>query len=179
MKIFSCDAEVDGLYGPSFAIAATVRVDGVETARFEGRIADSAVSDGWVRANVLPALAGMPVSHSSSEELEEAFWAFWQAQKVGATVIAHCGSPVESGLFRRCVERNLDERAFEGPYPCLHDLGTALLALSEDASSVDAYNKKNGIAVPFAGVAHHPMYDATAAAVAWEHAMARLQKTSV
>ncbi len=178
MKIISCDAEVDGLYGPSFAIAATVRVDGVETARFEGRIPDSAVTDGWVQANVLPALAGMPITQSSSEELEESFWAFWQAQKEGATVMAHCGSPVESGLFRRCVERKLDERAFAGPYPCLHDVGTALLALGEDPSSVDGYNRKNGIAVPFAGVAHHPMYDATAAAAAWEHAMARLQKMS-
>ncbi len=175
-KIFSLDAEVDGLYGSSFAIAVTVRVDGQETVRFVGRIPDSVVHDDWVMKNVMPALAGMAVTHSSSEELEEAFWAFWVAQKEGAIVIAHCGSPVESGLFRRCVERNLDERAFAGPYPCLHDVGTLLLALGEDAGSVDGYNKRNGIAVPFDGVSHHPMYDAAAAAVAWEHAVGRLQK---
>lgn len=174
-KLFSLDAEVDGLYGPSFAIATTVRQDGVEVARFEGRIPDAAISDPWVQENVLPALGNMPITHSSSEELEDAFWDFWRQQGQDAIVLAHCGSPVESGLFRRCVERRLEERAFQGPYPCLHDVGTLLLALGEDPSSVDGYNKKNGIAVPFDGVAHHPMYDAAAAAVAWEHVMSRLQ----
>ncbi len=176
MKIFSVDAEVDGLYGPSFAIGAIVREDGREVARFSGRIPDLAVTNGWVKENVLPALVGMDVTHSSSEELEESFWEFWMTQKESSTVVAHCGSPVESGLFRRCVERKLDERQFAGPYPCLHDVGTALLALGEDPSSVDGYVAKNGIVVPFEGVSHHPMYDAATAAVAWEHAMSRLQK---
>lgn len=174
MKIFSVDAEVDGLYGRVFAIAVTVREDGQAVARFEGRIPDSAVTDGWVKDNVLPALQDMTVTHSSSDELEEAFWAFWMAQKEGATVIAHCGSPVESGLFRRCVERKLDERQWNGPYPAIHDVATLLLVIGANQESVDSYNKENGISVPFSGVAHHPMYDAAAAAVAWEHAFGRL-----
>ena len=175
MKIFSLDAEVDGLYGDSFGIAVTVRKDGVEVASFAGRIPDDCVRDSWVRANVLPALVEMPVTNSSSEELEEAFWRFWLQNKDGSTVVAHCGSPVESGLFRRCVERKLDERQWQGPFPCIHDVGTLLLLLGEDSASVDKYNKLNGVEVPFDGVSHHPMFDAAAAAVAWEHASARLR----
>jgi hypothetical protein len=83
---------------------------------------------------------------------------------------------VESGLFRRCVERDIVGRAFEGPYPALHDVATLILALGEDPSSVDEYIKRHGLAVSFEGVSHHPMYDATAAAIAWEHVMASLQQ---
>src|SRR6202034_3667706 len=102
--------------------------------------------------------------------LEEAFWSFWMEQKNWAvTVIAHCGSPVESGLFRRCVERKLGERQWNGPFPCIHDVGRVLLAVGANPDSVDDYNKGNGIPVPFSGVSHHPMYDAASAAVAWEH----------
>jgi hypothetical protein len=166
MKVFSCDAEVNGLYGHSFAIAAIVREDGVEVARFEGRVGDEYVSNPWVIENVLPALQGMPVTHESPEALEEAFWAFWMEHREGAEAIAQFGSPVESGLFRRCVERNLDERAFQGPYP-LHEVGTALLLAGEVADSVDAYLEKYDVEKP-AGSPHHPGYDAECAAWAWE-----------
>jgi len=182
-KIFSVDAEVDGLYGPAFAVAVTVREDGHEIAKFVGRVPDELVTNDWVTKNVLPTLGDMPVTHSSSEELEETFWAFWAQTFVpgeygpkpdsALVVIAHVASPVESGLFRRCVERD-GSRMFCGPMP-IHEVGTLLLALGEDPSSVDGYNKKHGLAVPFEGVTHHPMYDAAAAAIVWEHAMARLQ----
>jgi len=186
--VFSIDLEVDGLYGRGFAAAATVRKDGVEVARFEGRVPDSAVSDGWVRDNVLPALAGMPVTHSSSLELEEALWAFYAEHCLvegqwgpsfngaGVSVIAHCGSPVESGFFRRAVERD-GSRTFQGPLP-LQEVGTLLEALGENPSSVDAYVKAHGLTVPFDGVSHHPMYDAAAAAVVWEHCLSRLRQAA-
>lgn len=173
MRIFSLDAEVDGLYGPAFAVAAVVREDGREVARFVGRAPDSLVTNEWVRDNVLPALAGMDVTHSSSEELEEAFWAFWLAQRDGATVIAHCGTPVEAGLFRRCVERDRASRQWNGPFP-LHELASLLLAVGENPTSADEYVRTHGLTVPFAGVAHHPMYDAAVAAVVWEHVMTRV-----
>lgn len=174
-KVFSVDAEVDGLYGRAFSIAVTVRKDGHEIAAFSGRIGDEHVTNEWVRGNVLPALGDMKVTHSSSVELEEAFWSFWLSQKDGATVIAHCGSPVESGLFRRCAWRDLATRSFQGPFP-LHELATLLLAAGEDPLSADKYVKRYGLAVPFDGVAHHPMYDAVVAAVVWEHLCSRLLK---
>ena len=196
-KIFSLDVEVDGLYGCSFAIAVTIRewlpeVPGQiaqdmpgdfeknrrfswrETARFEGRIPDSAVRNEWVQQNVLPAISDMVVTHNSSEDLEEAFWNFWMSNKDGATVIAHCGSPVESGLFRRCVERDLNGRQWNGPYPAIHDVSTVLMALGEQADSADAYVKKYELKVPFQGATHHPSYDAIVAVVVWEHAWNRL-----
>lgn len=175
-KVFSVDAEVNGLYGLAFAVAATVREDGQEVAQFVGRCPIAEPVDGWVAQNVLPKLADMKVEFGSYEELEEAFWAFFQCHVENSTVIAHCASPVESGLFRRCVERRLDERAFQGPFP-LHEVGTILLAVGEDPASVDNYNRKYGLEVPFVGATHHPMYDAAAAAVAWEHATARLAKS--
>ena len=187
-KVFSFDLEVDGLYGVGFAIAATVRKDGREIASFEGRIPDSAVSDDWVKKNVLPALEGMKVTHQSSEELEEAFWEFYSQQclikgeyglsfdAAGVQVIAHCGSPVESGLFRRAVERD-GSRTFQAPLP-LHEVGTLLEVLGEDAASVDSYIEKHGIAVQFKGVSHHPMYDSVVAVQVWEHACARIRDKS-
>lgn len=183
-KIFSVDAEVDGLYGRAFAIAVTVREDGHEVASFAGRIGDEFVTDRWVQENVLPALSGMEVTHTSPDELEEAFWAFWEETFIDGpygpgpdpqlAVVAHCGDPVESGLFARCVLRDELSRKFKGPLP-LHEVGSLLLALVEDPSSVDGYVERHGLTVPFAGVSHHPMYDAAVAASVWEHAMARIK----
>ena len=185
-NIFSFDMEVDGLYGVSFAIAATVRRGGVEIASFEGRIPDSAVSDEWVKENVLPALGDMEITHNTSEELEEAFWAFYAQQCIiegewgpsfdgdNIVCIAHCGAPVEAGFFRRAVERD-ESRTFCAPMN-LHDVGSLLEALGEPAASVDSYVEKYRLSVPFGGVSHHPMYDSAVAAVVWEHAMARIAK---
>jgi hypothetical protein len=51
---------------------------------------------------------------------------------------------------------------------------TLLQLLGEDASSVDTYIEKNGLTMPFEGKPHHPMYDAVAARVVWEHAYSRI-----
>ena len=168
MKVFSVDAETDGLYGLAFAIAATVRVDGVEVASFSGCVSDAFVSNAWVRENVLPALGDMPITHPTQVHLEESFWQFWMANREGSACIAHCGSPVESGLFRRCVERDVTSRQFSGPFP-LHELGTLLLSRALDPTSIDSVINEGRLTVPFSGVPHHPMYDAAAAAVVWEY----------
>jgi len=171
-KIFSLDAETDGLYGPAFSVGVSVREDGVEITRFVGHCPYEG-DNKWVQENVVPALAETPVTHESSEALEEAFWRFWLENRDGAILIAHCHSPVETGLFRRCVERDLSARQWLGPYPTIHDVATLLLLLGEKPDSVDAYVAKYGIEVP-EGVAHNPYYDAVVAALVWEHAMARL-----
>lgn len=168
MKLLSVDAEADGLYGKAFAIAFAIRKDGKTLFSWSGRCADGAVSDRWVINNVLPALEGMRIEYASSEELEEAFWAQWMQHKEGCTVIAHCGNPVESGLFRRCVKRHLAARQWDAPYPAIHDVATLLLLAGEDPSSVDSYAKKHGIKCEFNGTPHHPMYDAVIAAQVWE-----------
>jgi len=167
MKIMSIDAEVDGLYGKAFAIALTIREDGKEIYSWSGRSPDSEVRDGWVHENVLPAIMTMAVTHDSSIELEEAFWRQWLHHKDGCHCIAHCGSPVESGLFRRCVERNLSGRQWDAPFP-LHEVATVLLQAGEDPVSVDKFMSKRGIKPQFVGTPHHPMYDAVVAAQIWE-----------
>lgn len=168
MKLFSVDAEVNGLYGQAFAIAFTIREDGKEVYSWKGRCPDRYVTDWWVREVVLPALGDMVVTHDSPEALEEAFWEEWITNKGGCTVIAHCGSPVESGLFRRCVERDLSSRQWGGPYPAIHDVATMLLMKNYDPASVDAFLAEKCVECDFKGAPHHPMYDAVAAAQVFE-----------
>lgn len=175
MKLYSLDAEVNGLYGPTFAIGVTVRIDGKETAQFQARLPDTAVTHPWGITRALPAITGMQVTHRTTEEMEEAFWQFWMEEAEGATVIAHCGSPVESGLSRRCVGRDVEARQFLGPYPAVNDVATLLLLLGEQPDSVDSYVVKYDLHVPFKGKPHHPYYDAIVAAVVWEHAVTRLK----
>ena len=173
MKLLSLDAEVNGLYGMAFAIAFTIRENGKEVYSWQGRCPDSYVTDGWVMENIFPAIKDMTVDHATPEALEEAFWEEWMEHKDGCTVIAHCGSPVESGLFRRCVERDLGSRQWDGPYPAMHDVATLLLMNGEDPLSVDSYAKKRGIKSEFRGSTHHPMYDAVIAAQVWESLIAK------
>lgn len=169
MKIMSIDAETMGLYGPAFAIAVIVRNNGKVVFEWSGRCADVSVTDEWVVQNVLPKIVEMPIEYANSIELEEEFWRQWMSQKDGAIVIAHCASPVESGLFRRCVERDIASRQWSAPYPAIHDVATALLMSGHDPSSVDAYAASKGISCEFEGATHHPMYDAMIAAQVWEH----------
>lgn len=175
MKIFSLDAEVNGLYGPTFAIGVTVREDGQEIAQFQARLPDSAVTHSWGITRALPAISTMKVTHVTTEAMEESFWRFWMEHKDGSTVIAHCGSPVESGLYRRCVERNLEVRQWQGPYPAINDVASLLLLLGEQADSVDSYAARHNLHIPFVGEPHHPLYDSVVAAVVWEHAWKRLR----
>jgi hypothetical protein len=172
MKIMSIDAETNGLYGKAFAIAAITYVDGVETARFTGRCLIKGAVDGWVAANVLPQMGGIPVTHGGYLDMLIGFVDFFQANKAGAHVIVHMGCPVEARLF--IDAQNLGIMAtFEGPYP-LVDVAGMLLMAGEDPTLVDAYNRKHGLAVrDFEGSTHNPLYDAESAAVCFAHLMSK------
>lgn len=172
MKIFSVDAETNDLYGEVFAIGVTVRENGVEVARFTGRAPDTIVTSEWVRKYVFPSITNMPVSHGSSDDLLNDFWEFWLAHN-DSTVIAHCASPVETGLFRRCVEADIEGRQRKAPL-VIHEVGTALLLAGENPDSVDDFNDKYAD-TSFAGTTHHPLYDAVAAAVCWEKIIGRFE----
>jgi hypothetical protein len=96
MKIFSFDAETDGLYGPVWAIGAVVSEEpNAEGTVFAGRIepTDEVVTDSWVRDNIVP--YGLE-SHwsfrefSSREDLLNAFWDFWIEHCNDALVLADC-----------------------------------------------------------------------------------------
>lgn len=168
MKLFSVDAETDGLYGPAIAIGAVVVENGMEIDRFEGRIPDFLVTNEWVKKNVLPNLKDMAITHDTSVDLEEEFWQFW-IDHGDCMVIAHCCYPVETGLFRRCVERDMMARTFFGPYPAIYDISTLLFINDHNPESVDEYIKLHKLTVNHSGNSHHPVYDALAAIAVFHH----------
>lgn len=170
-KIFSFDAETDGLWGAAFAIAALVYdAAGKEIARFIGRLPDSAVTNDWVRENVLPTLVGVPVTHGTYEALLASFVDFYMMNKQDANVIVHMGYIVETKLLRDAHETGLIGD-WDAPYPLL-DVSGNLQQAGEDPTSVDGYAKKHGLSVgEFEGGTHNPLYDSAVAAVVYRHLM--------
>lgn len=166
-KIFSFDAETNGLWGQAFAIGAVlIAPDGVEIDRFVGRCPIEGEVNEWVAENVLPEMANIPVTYGSYEELLRAFMAWRANHREGATELVHMGVPVEARLFIDAHDMGIIGD-WDGPYP-LVDAAT----IPEIGDSVDGYNTKHGISPDpkeFAGGTHNPLYDSSAAAVAYRH----------
>jgi hypothetical protein len=184
VKILSVDVESNGLHGQPFAIGAICTDDSQPTAVYRARCPINGPVDPWVEANVLPALAGMPElfaadDHPYASMLAD-FAAWFDANKDGATVIAHCGVPVEARLFADMVG-GLDRDPFSGPFP-LHDLATLLYAVGADPLSTDGYRAAHGLTLTpaFEGLSpHNPLYDAAVAETCWRHAAGRLARLRV
>lgn len=192
-KVFSFDAETDGLWGRPFAIAAIVYENGQETARFIARLPDSVVTNPWVRDKVLPELVETPITHpvnrskanyyspasqmghGNEEEMYEAmladFAAFYMQHKEGADVIAHMGYIVEAHLIREMHRLGFID-SWDAPCP-LFDVSGNLQAAGEDPTSVDAYAKKHELQIANYGTTHNPLYDCEVAAKAYMHLMDR------
>jgi hypothetical protein len=170
-KLFSFDAEANGLWGKSFAIGALVYdANDVEIARFIGRLPDAVVTDAWVKEKVLPKIASMPVTHTTYGDLLADFAKFYLANKVGTDVICHMGYIVEAGLLRDMHTQGVIGD-WDGPYPLL-DVSGNLQQAGEDPTSVDSYAKKHGLSVgEFEGGTHNPLYDSAVAAVVYRHLM--------
>ncbi|MEO8637847.1 MAG: hypothetical protein ABI430_03025 [Candidatus Taylorbacteria bacterium] len=173
-KMFSFDAETNGLWGQAFAIGALVYDEnGIEIARFVGRIADSEVTDSWVKENVLPKIQDIPVTHATYDELLASFADFYKANKEGADVIVHMGFIVEVKILRDLHAAGLIGD-WDAPYP-LYDVSGNLQQAGEDATSVDKYVAKHGLSVgEFAGGTHNPLYDSAVAAVVYRHLLTRV-----
>jgi len=170
MKIFSFDAETNGLYGQAFMLAAVVTVDGKKVGEFVARCPIAETVDSWVQDNVLPQVESVEVTHSSYGEMLDAFYAFYMSHKEDAVIIAHMAFPVEAKVLRDMIEVDLNERGWNGPYPLI-DVSATLQAKGFDPTSVDGYNKDQGIEVPFNGTSHHPLYDSIAAEVCYRDLM--------
>lgn len=172
-KVFSFDAETNGLWGEAFAIGAILySEDGAEIARFVGRCPIKGKTNEWVEENVLPQLTGLPVTHKDYDSLLADFSNFYLENKADADVIVHMGVPVEAKLL-------LDMRSsgligdWDGPYPLI-DLAGMLLQVGEDPTSVDAYIEKYALQVgEFVGGTHNPLYDSAAAATVYFHLRSR------
>lgn len=174
-KVFSFDAETNGLWGQPFSIAALVYDEnGKETARFVGRLPDTEVTDAWTRENVLPQMEGIEESHDSYGALLADFAEFYLREKQDATVIAHMAVPVESSVLRDMHTRGLIGD-WDGPYP-LMDIAGCLAQAGEDPTSCDGYADKFGVAVDpaeFAGGKHNPLYDSAQAVAVYRHLVSR------
>lgn len=168
-KLFSFDAETNGLWGTAFAIGALVYDEkGVEMARFAGRLPDDMVTDAWVKANVLPTLAAMPVTHTDYASLLADFAKFYMANKADADVLVHMGYIVETKVLRDMHDAGLIGD-WDAPYPLL-DVAGNLQQAGEDPTSVDGYAKKYDLAVgEFEGGTHNPLYDSAVAAAVYRH----------
>lgn len=168
-KLLSFDAETNGLWGQAFAIGALVYDEsGTEVTRFVGRLPDSAVTDEWVKENVLPKIGNIPVSHQTYDALLASFAEFYLANKEGCDVIVHMGVPVESKLLIDMHTRGLIGD-WDGPFPLL-DVSGNLQQAGEDPTSVDKYVQKHNLSVgEFDGGTHNPLYDSAAAAAAYQH----------
>lgn len=172
-KIFSFDAETNGLWGQGFAIGALVYDEsGEEVARFVGRLPDTAVTDEWVRTKVLPTLAGVPVTHETYEALLADFARFYLENKEGADVVVHMGYIVEARVLRDMHDLGFIGE-WDGPYP-LFDVSGNLQAAGEDPTSVDSYAAKYGLSVAeFEGGTHNPLYDSAVTAAVYRHLLSR------
>lgn len=168
-KVFSFDAETDGLWGQAFAIGALVYDEnGAEIARFVGRLPDTEVTDGWVRENVLPKIADIPVTHTTYDALLADFAAFYKANKDGADVVVHMGYIVEARILRDLHDKGLIGD-WDGPYP-LYDVSGNLQAVGADPTSVDRFAQEHGLSVgEFAGGTHNPLYDSAVAASVYRY----------
>lgn len=178
-KIISIDCETDGLWGKPFAIAAVVYVfrpamdrgiDGKRPAgwtvtdRLTTRLHDGAVTNEWVKENVLPSLSGMDVTHDNYEDMLAAFSGFYNAHKDG-TVLWHMGHVVEAFLFRECVRLGFIGE-WDAPYTPI-EVSMTLREKGYDPSSVDAVMISLDIEKPL-GSTHDPLYDCVCAFRVWE-----------
>lgn len=173
-KIFSFDAETNGLWGQAFSIAAVVySANGEEISTFSARCQIEGDVNPWVEKEVLPQMKEIPVTHESYEEMLKAFAEFYMANKTDADVIFHMGVPVEARVI-------LDMHRFkfigdwDGAFPWI-DIAGNLKQAGFDPTSVDRYNKEHNIEVPMleAGGTHNPLYDSRAAALCYMHLMNR------
>ena len=158
MKYFSFDVETDGLYGEPFAIAAVVmNEEGRELDRFCEKCVAPGVEDPWTRENCLPYLTEIPDCESRAA-LRRHFWAFYSRYREECVIVADVPYPVEAGLLRRCVEENLEERKFQGPFPLI-DVASVLFA-----KGIDPLTDRLAFS-GWKGKRHHPLDDAAASAL--------------
>jgi len=171
MKVFSFDAETNGLWENAFAISAAVYEDGKLVADFTAYLGPEGVTDGWVRDNVLPKLEGLAKTHNSYDQMLADFAEFYKANKADADIITHMGVPVEAKVLIDMHQKSMIGD-WDGPYPMI-DVAGALKAKGFNPTSVDSYNKEfnlmEGRSEAEGLATHHPLYDSVAAAICYIH----------
>ncbi len=159
-KLLSFDLETNGLHGQAFAVGAVVMsADGQVHDEFTARARLTSKVDDWVKDNVLPAIADMPITHDNYEQLREAFWAWYmQAEAEADYVLVNNGYPVEYRFLLDCQQANLEERYWQHPFPLL-ELSSILLMTEHDSGSGKRLLKKS-LDENYGHKLHHPLEDA-------------------
>jgi len=171
-KVFSFDAETNGLWGKAFAIGAIVYGEnGEELGQFVGRCPIEGDVNDWVKDNVLPKMTEISETHSSYDELLADFAKFYLANKADADIVVHMGVPVESTLLKEMYSKGMIGD-WDGPYPLI-DVAGNLQQAGEDPTSVDSYVQKFGLEVRNFGSTHNPLYDSEVAAKVYQHLQGR------
>lgn len=172
-RVFSFDAETDGLYGRPFAIGAAVYEGLTLVDSFTGYLGPEEIHSPWVRENVLPSLANVPATHGAYVSMLRSFSQFYLNHHEDTAIIAHIPIPVEAGVIID-MRKHLLIAEFESPFPVL-DVATILFVRGEDPLSVDDYVMDHQLLEgrpELEGIGpHNPLYDAIAAALAYQHLM--------
>lgn len=166
-KLFSFDAETNGLFGKAFAISAvgySYSKEWQEEETFIGRCPIEGKVDDYVSANVLPSMINVKENYKSYKELLKAFIDFYlKYRSQNANIIVHMGVPVEAKLLIDAYEYGFIKDISQMPYPLID-----ISAYPSIGVSVDSYNKSTGVNIPkYYGGEHNPLYDSVAAAVAF------------
>lgn len=133
-KFFVFDVESIGLHGEGFAVGFVV-VDREGNELERGLFAASphcasGLFEGhkWVKENI----PDIDATHSTPWMVRAAFWRRWMYWKEQEAVLAaDCSWPVEARFLIACVEDNLLEREWRGPYPLI-DISSVLFAQGTD-----------------------------------------------
>ncbi len=159
-SILSFDLETNGLHGKAFAVGAIVMdAGGTVLDEFSARARLTEKADDWVKNNVLPAIAEMPITHDNYEELREAFWAWYlQAKPKADYVLVNNGYPVEYRFLLDCQEANLDDRYWQHPFPILEL--SSLLLIADQISGATKRQLKKSLIDSSTHNTHHPLDDA-------------------
>lgn len=129
-KVFVFDVESLGLHGEGFSVGGgCYELNGEVLWEFlyatnpEAVIGDDDDRD-WVKKNV----PKVDYDCFGPLQVRRAFWKEWErAKEMNALMFAECNWPVEANFLRACVNDDLENRKWCGPYP-LHDVATFLLA---------------------------------------------------
>lgn len=133
---FVFDVESVGLHGQGFAVAGGVFADNGAIQYGFQFSADPDDARGreddlqWVKDNV----PQFDTTHRSMRGIRDAFWAEWEkakAQYPGIVAAADCGWPVEARFLCECIDDDLVNRRWGGPYPFL-EISSVMMAAGMD-----------------------------------------------
>ena len=176
IRVLCFDVESLGLHGTGWAVGwVYFESDGSEIeSGYAASAPDVLLGAGsratedfaWVQANT----PYMAPNCANPAEVQAVFWRVWQrARDEGALLVADCAWPVESRFLAACVDADVDDRCWKGPYP-LHDVATMRLAAGLDplASTARRANEEPK---------HHPIADARQSGRLWFEARAAIYES--